>query len=55
MNLVATAELAAVRIAVIKRPSISASGTPVDLHMDFHRSGLDGLADTGIFKKKEKP
>jgi hypothetical protein len=32
----------------------SASGTPVDLHMDFHRSGLDGLADTGIFKKKEK-
>ena len=27
-------------------------GTPVDMHMDFHRSGLDGLADA--LKKKEK-
>jgi hypothetical protein len=32
----------------------AASGAPVDMHLDFHRSGLDGLADTGIFKKKEK-
>ena len=31
------------------------SGTPVDLHMDFHRSGLAGLADVGVFKKKETP
>jgi len=30
-------------------------GAPVDMHMDFHRSGLAGLADTGVFKKKEKP
>jgi len=29
-------------------------GAPVDMHMDFHRSGLAGLADTGVFKKKEK-
>jgi len=34
--------------------SKAASGAPVDMHLDFHRSGLDGLADTGIFKKKEK-
>ena len=27
---------------------------PVDMHMDFHRAGLAGLADTGVFKKKEK-
>ena len=33
----------------------TASGAPVDMHMAFHRSGLDGLADTGVFKKKEKP
>ena len=32
-----------------------AGGAPVDMHMDFHRSGLDGLADSGVFKKKEKP
>mgnify|MGYP001268867118 CR=1 FL=1 len=32
-----------------------ASGEPVDMHMDFHRSGLGGLADVGVFKKKEKP
>jgi hypothetical protein len=33
-----------------------ASGEPVDMHMDFHRSGLAGLADVGLFgKKKEKP
>ena len=32
----------------------SAAGSPVDTHMDFHRGGLDGLADTGVFKKKEK-
>jgi len=25
------------------------------MHMDFHRSGLGGLADAGVFKKKEKP
>jgi hypothetical protein len=25
----------------------------VDTHMEFTRSGLDGLADTGVFKKKE--
>lgn len=31
------------------------SGMPVDLHMDFHRSGLAGLADVGVFKKKETP
>ena len=30
------------------------SGAPVDMHMDFHRSGLAGLADVGVFKKKEK-
>ncbi len=30
-------------------------GTPVDMHMDFHRSGLAGLGDVGVFKKKEKP
>jgi hypothetical protein len=29
-------------------------GAPLDAHMDFHRSGLAGLADTGVFKKKEK-
>jgi len=29
-------------------------GAPVDTHMDFHRSGLAGLADAGVFKKKEK-
>jgi len=29
-------------------------GAPVDMHMDFQRSGLAGLADTGVFKKKEK-
>ena len=29
-------------------------GGPVDMHMDFHRSGLAGLADVGVFKKKEK-
>jgi hypothetical protein len=29
------------------------TGTPVDMHMDFHRGGLDGLADA--LKKKEKP
>jgi hypothetical protein len=28
-------------------------GMPVDMHMDFHRSGLQGLADVGVFKKKE--
>ncbi len=33
----------------------SARGTPVDLHMEFPRSGLTGLADSGVFKKKEKP
>ena len=31
-----------------------AGGAPVDMHMDFHRSGLAGLADVGVFKK-EKP
>ena len=25
----------------------------VDTHMVFTREGLDGLADTGVFKKKE--
>jgi hypothetical protein len=30
------------------------SGAPVDMHLDFHRSGLAGLADEGVFKKKEK-
>jgi hypothetical protein len=30
-------------------------GSPVDTHMDFHRSGLAGLAEVGVFKKKEKP
>ena len=29
-------------------------GAPVDTHMDFHREGLAGLADVGVFKKKEK-
>ena len=29
-----------------------AGGAPVDTHMDFARSGLDGLAD--VLKKKEK-
>ena len=29
-------------------------GPPVDTHMDFHRSGLNGLAGVGVFKKKEK-
>jgi hypothetical protein len=29
-------------------------GAPVDTHMDFARSGLNGLADVGVFKKKEK-
>ncbi len=28
-------------------------GAPVDTHMEFTRSGLQGLADTGVFKKKE--
>ena len=32
-----------------------AGGTPVDMHMDFHRTGLAGLSDVGVFKKKEKP
>ncbi len=34
-----------------------AGGAAVDMHMDFHRGGLEGLADTGtgVFKKKEKP
>ena len=32
----------------------SAGGAPVDMHMDFHRTGLAGLADVGVFKKKEK-
>jgi hypothetical protein len=27
-------------------------GAPVDTHMEFTREGLDGLADTGVFKKK---
>ena len=31
-----------------------AGGVPVDTHMDFARSGLNGLADVGVFKKKEK-
>jgi len=31
-----------------------AGGPPVDTHMEFTRSGLEGLADTGVFKKKEK-
>ena len=30
-------------------------GAPVDTDMDFHRGGLAGLADVGVFKKKEKP
>jgi len=30
-------------------------GTPIDTHMDFHSSGLQGLAEVGVFKKKEKP
>lgn len=25
----------------------------VDTHMEFAREGLDGLADTGVFKKKQ--
>jgi hypothetical protein len=29
-------------------------GQPVDLTMDFARSGLDGLADVGVFKSKRK-
>ena len=29
-------------------------GAPVDTHMDFHRGGLAGLADVGVFRKKEK-
>ena len=28
-------------------------GAPVDTHMVFTREGLDGLADTGVFRKKE--
>jgi hypothetical protein len=32
-----------------------AGGPPVDMHMDFHRSGLAGLTGVGVFKKKEKP
>ena len=32
----------------------TAGGAPVDMHMDFHRTGLAGLADVGVFKKKEK-
>lgn len=28
-------------------------GTDVDTHMEFARGGLAGLADTGVFKKKE--
>ena len=28
-------------------------GAPVDTHMEFRRRGLEGLADTGVFKKKE--
>src|SRR5205807_2219612 len=31
-----------------------ADGAPVDTHMEFTREGLAGLADTGVFKKKEK-
>jgi hypothetical protein len=31
-----------------------AGGAPVDMHMDFHRGGLAGLADVGVFSKKEK-
>ncbi len=32
------------------------SGEPLDMHMDFHRGGLAGLADVGMFgRKKEKP
>ena len=32
------------------------NGEPVDMHMDFHRGGLAGLGDVGMFgKKKEKP
>ena len=33
----------------------AAGGADVDTHMEFTRTGLDGLADTGVFKKKEKP
>jgi len=29
-------------------------GKGVDTHMAFTREGLDGLADTGVFKSKEK-
>jgi hypothetical protein len=29
-------------------------GAPVDTHMTFTREGLEGLADTGVFKSKEK-
>ena len=31
-----------------------AGGADVDTHMEFTRSGLQGLADSGVFKKKEK-
>jgi hypothetical protein len=29
-------------------------GAPIDMHMDFPRTGLGGLGDVGVFKKKEK-
>jgi len=29
------------------------NGADVDTHMEFTRSGLEGLADTGVFKKKD--
>ena len=29
-------------------------GAGVDTHMEFTRGGLEGLADTGVFKKKEQ-
>ncbi len=31
----------------------TAGGPDVDTHMEFTRGGLAGLADTGVFKKKE--
>ena len=30
------------------------SGEPVDMHMDFHRSGLAGLADVGRVRQEER-
>jgi hypothetical protein len=32
----------------------TAGGADVDTHMEFARGGLAGLADTGVFKKKEQ-